>query len=150
MSKARLDKAVDDLERHTLAAIPGAVAKLVYLASTRDYNTGQYHHAGLEWAHTPEAAQAALQHCHVTVFQSLAGEEFEKLVEEVGNYLIASQGDPKRILKTWRGLEPYRMLVPAACDARIRNLFLANFSAALAVVQLKARRRDSQDEPQPQ
>jgi hypothetical protein len=149
MSEARIEKAVRDLERHTLAALPGTLARLVYLSSARDYNTGQYRHAGLEQTYTQEAAEAALRRCHASVFRDLAEEGVEALVEEICAYLAATREDQSLVLKTWRGLEIYRILVPTGCDTHVRDLFISNFSAALAVVRSKALPHDSPSAPQP-
>ena len=40
-------QAVTDLTNRTLSRLPGDFSRLVYLASSRDYNTGQYYHDGL-------------------------------------------------------------------------------------------------------
>ena len=39
--------AYDDLLNRSLSKISCDLARLIYLASTRDYNTGTYHHDGL-------------------------------------------------------------------------------------------------------
>ncbi len=45
--KVTVKEAYDDLLRRSLSKIRGDLARLIYLASTRDYNTGKYHHDGL-------------------------------------------------------------------------------------------------------
>jgi len=37
----------DDLVNRTLSRISCDLGRLIYLASTREYNTGNYHHEGL-------------------------------------------------------------------------------------------------------
>jgi hypothetical protein len=147
MSSAPVSAAVRGLERHTLASIPTKLGKLVYLASTRDYDTGQYHHDGLAQTYTIDVAQRALQRCHESVFRALAEGSLQTLVEEIRAYLIARQEDAPQVLDAWRGLEPYRMLVPMGCDPRVKDLFLTNFSAALAVVRSKDPPHDLLTEP---
>ena len=147
MSGARVAAALRDLERHTLAGIPGKLDKLVYLASTRDYDTGQYHHDGLAQTYTVEAAQTALRQCHESVFRALADGSIESLVREIRAYLSTRKDTAPQVLKAWRGLEPYRMLVPAGCDQIVRDLFLSNFSAALAVVRSQDPQHDLPTEP---
>ncbi len=148
MSGGGVAAAVRDLERHTLDGLPGALAKLVYLASTRDYDTAEYHHAGLEQIYTSEGAQKALRQCHASIFATLAGETLEALVGELESYLAEKGEDSQQVLKAWRGLEPYRMLVPAGCDARMRDLFISNFTTALSIVHSKGLPLNSQMEPQ--
>ena len=42
-----IQRATDDLRRRTLARFERSLDRLIYLASTRDYNTGIYYHDGL-------------------------------------------------------------------------------------------------------
>jgi hypothetical protein len=55
---------VQDLNRRTLATFDSLVARLVYLSSTRDYNSGVYYHDGLAMRFQPAVAGAALLRCH--------------------------------------------------------------------------------------
>jgi len=57
-----VEAAIRDLENRTLASLHGELTKLVYLSSTRDYNTGEYLHEGLAQRFGAEAAQQALAH----------------------------------------------------------------------------------------
>jgi len=40
IQRVRVQSAYDDLQRRTLSGIPCDFARLIYLASTRDYNSG--------------------------------------------------------------------------------------------------------------
>ena len=42
-----VQEAYEDLLQRSLSRIPCDLGRLLYLASTRDYNTGNYHHDGL-------------------------------------------------------------------------------------------------------
>ena len=67
---ALVRKAYDDLERRTLSGMPGDFARLIYLASTRDYNSGMYHHEGLAARYGIEQAREALQTAQQPAAQS--------------------------------------------------------------------------------
>ncbi len=60
-----------DLADRTLATIRGDLARLIYLASMRDYNTGEYHHEGLAYMFTESVAGKAIAACHRDVFRRL-------------------------------------------------------------------------------
>ena len=59
-----VERAYDDLLRRSLSPISGDLARLIYLASTRDYNTGKYHHDGLAAHFSSEIACQALELAH--------------------------------------------------------------------------------------
>ena len=127
------EAAVEDLKHRTLPAIPGEVARLVYLASTRDYNTGHYYHDGLAFSFTEEVAGMALAACHQEVFERLAFTSLEELVQHLDHY-VTSTGPPREVLETWTKLEPYRVALPLDCDPLSAKLFLSNLRTALAIL----------------
>ncbi len=128
--------AYDDLLRRTLANIPCDLARLIYLASTRDYNTGTYHHEGLSVRHQPGEAREALQTAHREVFCRLATKNLEELVEELQRYVHISREQPCGIVRAWQELEPYRVAVPMEVDPTMVRLFLSNIKIALEVLKL--------------
>ncbi len=128
----RIELAVQDLENRTLRAIPGSLAKLVYLASTRDYNTGDYHHEGFFYRHGQDAGGAALEACHREAFRSVLLLPLETLSREVEHYLQSS-ADPAKTSSAWRRLKAYQLLVPVPCDPVSASLFSSNIQLALCV-----------------
>jgi len=134
-AEASTDSVARDLERRTLAALPCALSKLVYLASTRDYNTGEYRHDGLARTFTIETAQEALARCHDAVFRDLTLTSLAELVRDLQTYLHSTQEDQGRILEAWDRLEAYRVLAPAMCGAIERELFVSNVRIALEIAR---------------
>lgn len=129
--------ASDDLRNRTLAAIPGELARLVYLASTRDYNSGRYHHEGLSARFGFEQAQEALQDAHRAVFFRLSSLSLERLVEELETYLRASHEAAGDFIQTWQELEPYRIAIPKETDAAQVQLFLSNVRIGLEILRCR-------------
>ena len=132
------ERVLEDLERRTLAHIRGELSRLVYVASTRDYNTGEYHHDGLESTFSAAAAREALARAHGRVFRSMLGEGLAEIVEELKCYLESAGDDQGRILKAWTELEAYRVLIPAACHPLESRLFISNLMLALEIVVTSA------------
>ena len=64
-------EAGDDLRRRTLSHIKRPLDRLIYLASTRDYNTGFYYHDGLASRFSQEVVCEALADCHRQAFREL-------------------------------------------------------------------------------
>ena len=134
---ANLDaqKAYDDLCQRTLAKISGNLNRMIYLASTRDYNSGRYHHAGLEGAFGYEAVRQALGAAHQEIFGKLTRSSLEELVRELELYVRSSGESPEELLRTWRTLQPYRVAIPLGVDRMAAQLLLSNLKLGLEVLQ---------------
>ena len=77
-----LQQAYDDLAYRSLSRIPCELGRLIYLASTREYNTGNYYHQGLADRFGLEAAQKALEIAHRQAFYKVSAFSLEDLVED--------------------------------------------------------------------
>ena len=132
---ATVEEAYDDLSRRTLSRISGDLARLIYLASTRDYNTGEYRHDGLAARFRAEIACNALELAHRQVFYRSAGHSLEELVREVELYVSASQQSREEILQVWQKLEPYRVALPVNVNVALAQLLVSNIKLALAILR---------------
>ena len=131
------DTAYDDLMRRTLSGVSCDLARLIYLASTRDYNSGAYHHEGLATRFGPEPARYALQGAHRDVFSRLVNLSLEEMVGELETYVRMSCESPTEVVHAWKELEPYRVAIPMAMDATMVQLFLSNIRLALEILQFR-------------
>jgi len=130
-----VEEALRDLQNRTLARLNGDFAKLVYLASTRDYNTGHYAHDGLSFRFSELVAERALAAAHREVFVSLALSPLRVLVGHLEQYIRSGCARPDEVLRTWSSSEAYRILSPAADDPLTVRLFISNVRIALAIVK---------------
>jgi hypothetical protein len=135
-SPVEIEDALRDLETRTLARLDGYIARLVYLASTRDYNSGRYEHDGLSFRFTKRVAEQALAVAHREVFVSLALCPLEDLVHELERYIRSGCAEPAELVTTWSESEAYRILPPAPDDPLTIKLFESNVKIALAIVAL--------------
>jgi hypothetical protein len=135
LSPKTIDEALQDLHCRTLAKLNGDLAKLVYLASTRNYNSGRYEHDGLSMRFAPSVAEEALATAHREVFANLALAPLEVLVEQLVQYVSSACAQPVEVLTTWKDLEAYRVLPPAGEDPLTVDLFMSNIKIALAIVE---------------
>jgi hypothetical protein len=126
--------AVRDLENRTLSHLRGEITKLVYLSSTRDYNTGEYQHEGLAQRFGGRAASLALEQCHESTFQELLHTSLSRLVAELALYIDSTGAQKERVLESWRQLQAYRVLIPRTCDSLSADFFITNIRIALEVL----------------
>jgi L-alanine-DL-glutamate epimerase-like enolase superfamily enzyme len=129
-----VQQAYDDLLQRTLAKVPCDLARLIYLASMRDYNTGKYHHDGLAASFSPAVAMAALEMAHRDIFHKVAGLPLIELAKQMITYLKSSHEDPAEVLRAWRRLEPYRVAIPMNVNATVASLFISNVKLALVIL----------------
>lgn len=129
--------AADDLRRRTLAEMTQPLQRMIYLASMRDYNTGLYYHHGLALRFSEEAACEALADCHREAFAELMEASLPELVRELEAYLEGTRASASEFIIAWKGLEPYRVAVPAGIDSLSSELVFSNLKVALAILEAR-------------
>ena len=142
---ADLEAARRDLENRTLAKIEGDFARLIYLASMRDYNTGEYHHEGLACQFTETLARRVLAATHQDVFRRLVLCSVEELVEQLDSYVRSNGSTLSDFVRVWEKLQPYTVTVPLDSSPLTARFFALNVRAALAVLE----RRQARPLPDP-
>ncbi len=132
-----MNNSYQDLLERTLSKISCDLSRLVYLASTREYNTGNYHHEGLSVRYGVEEARQALQAAHHEVFGRLATASLEDLVRQLESYVEKSSETPNDVVHAWQELAPYRVAMPMDANPTAVDLLLSNIKVALKVLQLR-------------
>jgi hypothetical protein len=139
VSRMDVEAAREDLNKWTLAKIRLDFARLIYLASTRDYNTGRYYHDGLAFQFSEAVAAQALSDAHQEVFMDLALSPLKDLVDQLQAYLRSVGAESDDVIRVWDRLEPYRVAIPTESDPLTTSFFLANVKIALAIVESRER-----------
>ena len=135
--KIDIEPAITDLRSRTLSRLPGDFTRLVYLASSRDCNTGKYYHDGLAFHYSQNVASKAMALCHKEVFDRLVYVSLEELIEELSNYISSTTERPEDFLKSWEHLGSYRVTIPSECDELEADVFLSNLKIALAILRTR-------------
>jgi hypothetical protein len=130
-------EAYEDLLQRTLSRISCDLGRLIYIASTRDYNTGNYHHDGLAMRFRPEEARKALEVAPQEIFYRVSARSLEELVEELEIYICSSRESLADVVRIWERLEPYRIAIPLRVHPTVAQLFLCNVKLALAVLRFR-------------
>jgi hypothetical protein len=129
-----VQEAYEDLLHRTLTRVSSDMGRLIYLASMRDYNTGTYHHDGLESRFSPAIAREALELAHRDVFHRVAALKLRDLVRQMTMYLESCHEIESDVLRAWQRLEPYRILVPLNVHPTVSALFISNIKLALVIL----------------
>jgi hypothetical protein len=134
-SEEEVRRALRDFEERTLEHMQGLFNRLIYLSSTRDYNTGRYHHYGLETRFSSEAVDEALRRCHVRIFESLVTLPLKAQTEDLLSFFESLAEEKSRLVEAWQRLRPYQVLPPAECHPLARELFDKNIAIILRVLR---------------
>lgn len=143
---SHVQAAIRDLNLRTLSQLSVPLAKLLYLAGLRDYNTGMYHHEGLASRYSEEAACEALADCHRQAFHDLLTSSLEETVQQLESYMTGLGTSPGEFFSTWNSLKPYQVAVPAGTNSLSAEFLSSNLKVALAILEsrFQARRPASQ------
>jgi hypothetical protein len=142
-----VDAAADDLRRRTLAQMSSYLERMIYLGSTRDYNSGVYYHDGLASRFSEMVACEALANCHRDAFQEVLQSSIENLVQQLDSYVQSTRSAPLDLIAAWKNLQPYRVAVPAGTDTLAADFLCSNVKVALAIWEARqgGRSRRPQD-----
>jgi hypothetical protein len=138
-----VSNAAEDLRHRTLSHLQRPLDRLIYLASTRDYNTGIYYHDGLADAYGDDVACQALAECHREAFRQVLSANLRDLVEQIEGYIASVHLTTEMFTATWRKIEPYRVTVPVESDPLAAEFFFANLKTALAILDSRQNDRRS-------
>lgn len=121
--------------RRTLGTIKTPLARLAYLASLRNVNTGTYEHFGLAEKIGQGEADRLIRRSHVEVFQQWLCFSLERQKAELETYFAELDGDRREILSNWLHLGPYASWVPAESRDVERKLFYTDLELVLDMIR---------------
>jgi hypothetical protein len=129
-----------ELWNRTLAQIRSVFGRLVYVASLRDQNSGQYQHFGFSQRFTEREVDKTIGRSHKNVFRDWLCLSLEQQRTDLENYFVALEKDRNVILANWRDWPPYMSWIPPQSRPPDRELFRMNLEIVLELI-----RQDSGD-----
>jgi hypothetical protein len=139
MRRADIALAIQEIERDFLEVIQEDIARLIFLASTRDYQTNRYQHDVMAFLYSEEMTDEALAACHRKVFDRVSITPLSELVWQLNNYLYSVIMPQSEVIKLWRKHTPYHILPPRECDPLAAEMFLSNVKVALAILEERSK-----------
>jgi len=130
-----LKRLLRDFEERSLSVLHGHFSQLVYIASLRDYNTGRYHHYGLETRYGAEIVDAGLRQRHIQIFEDLVSLPLKEQTEDLLDFFESLKEDKARLVEAWRRLKSYQILPPEDCHPLARELFDTNIQIMLRILR---------------
>lgn len=118
-----------------LAELPNDLARIIYLASIRDYNTGTYLHPELSRRYSVAEVDRVLSFHHQRIFQNLLETPVRAYAEQLILYISFSGAPRAEFIKTWKGLKAYNSAIPLQCDSLAAALFCWNVTSALGILE---------------
>ena len=114
--------ALADLWKHTLSQIPSIYARLVYLSSLRDANSGIYRHHGLSAAFGREESLGALRKSHEDTFGEWLNLPMSAKSADLITHFQNVEENPRQVITYLARATPYLSQVPdSACPAQRRQ-----------------------------
>jgi len=132
---SEVEQVVTDFQSRTLARMEWHFSRLIYLSSLRDYNTGRYHHHGLESRYTSEAVDEGLRRCHTQVFDELVTLPLKKQTDDLVGFFTSLREERSRLVDAWERLRSYRILPPENCYPLAKELFEKNIVIILKILR---------------
>lgn len=134
-SREDLQSPIAHVAERILATLPNDLARLVYLASIRDNNTGTYLHPQLSRLFDVKIADQLLRLSHERVFRKILATSVRQCVAQMERYIQFSGVDQSQVIATWKSIQAYRATVPANADELSVKVFALNIDTALLVLQ---------------
>jgi hypothetical protein len=127
--------ASEALELEVLKNLPNDLARLCYLSSLVDANTGSYRDHGRSLRFGAEASHLACLRAHEDVFVRVLRAPLEDLWRQFAEWI---EDDPKtsmNVLREWSANKTYLLLAPRTAIKAASCLFEGHMTAVLELLQ---------------
>lgn len=126
---------VQDILRALEASLPNDVARLIFLATLRDNNSGRYYHPEVERRFSAGLADQAMLACHQQIYGRVVALSLEDLTDQVDEYLGTIRAPRQRLIESWTKLRAYRATIPMDSDPISAEIFFMKIDVAVAILE---------------
>jgi len=131
------DWAIGEVRAALARALPNDIARMIYIATLRDNNTGGYFHPDLARRLTLADADRAMLICHQEIYEQLVSLELEDLTDQLDVYFQSVHAARTRSIENWKKLRAYRATVPINADLISTEILFMKIDVALAVLEAR-------------
>lgn len=124
---------IEDFSARTLAAIATDFARLHYVSSLKDSNTGRYEHEGLTSLYPENSVQSALTHCHEELFARILETPLQKQEGDLRDCLSTAGDQFWNVVEDWRQTQSFDEMCPEGVPQYLHDMFRSNMSALLSI-----------------
>jgi hypothetical protein len=124
-----------DLWARDLSQIRTSYGRLVFLASLRNGNTGQYEYYGCPESTSIKSVSQALARVHEEIFREWVTYTLERKKADIELYISGLDIDHAALVDAWLRLTPYKNLVPASIQGLEREKHVSDFEAILGLLK---------------
>jgi hypothetical protein len=125
---------LSDAEQEVSWVSPTCLSRLIFLATLRDNNTGQYRHPTLANKFPSDAVSRALTRIHRAACEELLRYPIADLVYELELYADQTRAERQNFLSTWKSTRAYRTVKPTELDPFSSLFFELTLDVAVAVL----------------
>ena len=130
-------RAAEEVRSALFRSLPNDFARLIFLATLRDNNSGHYYHPEAARRLSPQAADAAMLTCHKETYERVVALPLEDVTDQVDTYMDTVRVPKERLIETWKKLRAYRATVPMNADPISVEIFFMKVDVAVAILEAR-------------
>lgn len=127
----------DQVHNALCLALPNDLSRMIYVATIRDNNSGNYYHPELGRKFGPDLANRAMLTCHQDLFDQVVALSLEELTDQLDAYAASTRVSKARMVESWKKLRPYRTTIPMDAPPISTEIFLMKLDIAVSLLEAR-------------
>jgi len=135
--ESRQGVVIEDILRALRESLPNDLARLIFLATLRDNNSGHYYHPEVAQRFSREIADQAMLACHRRIYEQVVRLPLEDLMDQLDAYMATVRAPKERSIESWSKLRAYRATIPMDADPISTEIFFMKVEVAVAILEAR-------------